>query len=799
MVMSKKNMKRKLFGSVYKKWLKEEEPWLYIYDAFNKEIDSLKIIPNEYGSVSDSFRIPKTASTGEWSIEPDYIDVDWNVNTGSFMVEEYKRPSYEITVEEPKKELLPGDTILFKVKVRSFAGSVLNNVRVNYAVARNGKLPLVNVPEDQLFYQENTLLDTVGYTDTNGELNIAVNDLALKNTVLDKTKSYQLEYSVTAEAIDATGESYEANRSVTISTRPVSISIPVADKNNRTDLQSLLIKATDRNAGTVSKKIDIEIFLLEKKEKPFRNRRLVEADVWLYDKADLQEMFPDLDIMHKEVKEVRSLVLSTTINTGENEKLKLDPGIFVAGNYEIEATVTEDGLILGETKRRFEVFDEKEDKLPVDTWNFYHFSYNSAMAGDTLKYFYGNSEQEMYSVFHVTYFNGGKKIGIRYYYDENLGRKGLNRYDFKVPSNSVDKMNFMHVYILNNQLFKHEEIVYLNGASVAEPEIVIEKYRKKLLPGGKETFVVSVKTKNENIAAELMTTMYDASLDKLQKHEWRSPENRRNGNRYINLRWTNEINGNIRGTNYEIYPFGEESFIQQGHSLGPLWWMNPVDNYYGDVMGDWNLPELLKRMPGVQNDMNPDARFGLGLQNLLEGRVAGLDIGNAGYLNEVVVTALGVRKLSAGAGSATSIRLRGVASLSSYSQPLIILDGVPYEGDITKIDPATIFQGLVLKGADATAIYGSRAAEGVLILSTKGEIILPKEPEPVIAPRKNFSETAFFFPIHSCRQGRLLFFQFYDTRKCNRMELENVGPHKKCTVRLCREKNLYATAADGST
>ena len=47
MVMSRQNMKAKILGNVYKKWLKEEEPWLYVYDAFNKEMDSIKIVPNE--------------------------------------------------------------------------------------------------------------------------------------------------------------------------------------------------------------------------------------------------------------------------------------------------------------------------------------------------------------------------------------------------------------------------------------------------------------------------------------------------------------------------------------------------------------------------------------------------------------------------------------------------------------------------------------------------------------------------------------------------------------------------------
>ena len=81
------------------------------------------------------------------------------------------------------------------------------------------------------------------------------------------------------------------------------------------------------------------------------------------------------------------------------------------------------------------------------------------------------------------------------------------------------------------------------------------------------------------------------------------------------------------------------------------------------------------------------------------------------------------------------------------------LDGQPFTGDINSIDPAILKMGIVVKGQDAVALYGEKAGKGVLILSTTDYILLytPDPPPPL---RKNFNETAFFFPaIYADKDG----------------------------------------------
>ena len=90
--------------------------------------------------------------------------------------------------------------------------------------------------------------------------------------------------------------------------------------------------------------------------------------------------------------------------------------------------------------------------------------------------------------------------------------------------------------------------------------------------------------------------------------------------------------------------------------------------------------------------------------NALEGKVAGVQLNNA----------------SGQPGSTTpTIRIRGISSINAENDPLIILDGAPYDGDLNNISTTDIASMTVLKDAASNALYGARGANGVIIITTK--------------------------------------------------------------------------------
>ncbi|MBN9295549.1 MAG: TonB-dependent receptor [Filimonas sp.] len=89
--------------------------------------------------------------------------------------------------------------------------------------------------------------------------------------------------------------------------------------------------------------------------------------------------------------------------------------------------------------------------------------------------------------------------------------------------------------------------------------------------------------------------------------------------------------------------------------------------------------------------------------------------------NAIVGAAPGIQTTTSGGapGSGPSIRLRGFGSYSASSAPLYVVDGAPYDGAISALNPADVASISVLKDASTSALYGSRAANGVIIITTK--------------------------------------------------------------------------------
>lgn len=92
---------------------------------------------------------------------------------------------------------------------------------------------------------------------------------------------------------------------------------------------------------------------------------------------------------------------------------------------------------------------------------------------------------------------------------------------------------------------------------------------------------------------------------------------------------------------------------------------------------------------------------------------------NAAQSLEGLVSGLRITQADANPGSDPIIRIRGFGSINADSSPLIVLDGVPYSGSLSSINPQDIESTTVLKDASSTSLYGNKASNGVLLITTK--------------------------------------------------------------------------------
>jgi hypothetical protein len=742
-----KNLKLPFFQKLLLKYLKtftKKRPEIYINDAFGKVVDTIKFMPNKYGSFWGKYIIPKNAATGEWNFDNDYDGSDDYRNDGNFKVEEYKRPTYEITIEKPKAELYLTDSVTVKVKVKSFAGVQLNNVKIEYNVSKSYSYPLQNLLQNGT--TTNGILDTIGFTNDKGELLIKIPaDDRIKNMIYNDSISNYIQYSINVESVDETGESYDANLNFNLTNQPIKITKIVPRFIDKNDIPSIKITTKHDLFGSIEKMVKVQLFKINNDEQQIKSDELPED-------IDLTTGLYKLQTTSPPKKEEQLLQYETTIKSNSSNGVVFPENKLTAGKYLVKYFCIENGKIIGTNTSNFSVFDAKQNQLPdKESFNFLHI--NAFKNNDTIKWIIGNADNDLYAIYHISYYaKNNKHISLVNDYVTVQETNSIKTFVYKMPSNAIDRVNINKLYVGDNNLNKDEITVYVLNEEEAKPEIIIEKYRTTLLPGGNETFKVSIKTKDKNVLAELMSTMYDASLDKIEKHEWHLP--REDNNLRLNDNWNNVISnfGSIT-PRYSVYDDNlfdyKYNFPAKRSKVEPLWWLNPLDYRYDDDAKSRSQTFMDATYDPYDRRVN--------VQNGLSGRVAGLNV------EEVVVSGLTANSKSVGYSvqtinrdvfGDTRITLRGIRSLTGNNQPLIILNGIPFSGDVSTIQVSLITDVAVLKGASATILYGQAATNGVIIFSTKGPIQLPQPQEPQLTVRKNFNETAFFFPaIHADNNG----------------------------------------------
>jgi alpha-2-macroglobulin len=260
MVLNRKNLKfpllKKMFNAEVRDFMNQKYD-IDLLDPFNRKTDSLIVTLNDYGSFTGRFKIPENAATGDWEFDNEYLD---NNQDGRFRVEEYKRPSFEISLEKPKVFLQLGDPFEVKVNLKSFAGATLDNALVKYRLLRN-----TNIPADSLGSENGNKELAKGeiYTNSMGVATIVVNDSVTKRFLNNATTKYYTDYRFEVEAIDGTGESHKAEDfRVMLSNRPVKIDYNLGKMVERSQFPFLPIITKSEFSGILPKQVVVKIFKL---------------------------------------------------------------------------------------------------------------------------------------------------------------------------------------------------------------------------------------------------------------------------------------------------------------------------------------------------------------------------------------------------------------------------------------------------------------------------------------------------------------------------------------------------------
>ncbi|NQY28732.1 MAG: carboxypeptidase-like regulatory domain-containing protein, partial [Flavobacteriaceae bacterium] len=816
-----------------------------IRDANYQELKTFELTTNEYGSFSEKFKLPKNVLTGNFSIiiKPLKKDNSNNFNGGhtSFSVEEYKRPKFEVLFNPITESYLVDQNICIKGNANALAGSTITDAKVTYRVVRKTQYSHWRYLNRYAHTEAQEIAQGEVITNEKGEFEINFN--AVPDLTSNKEGLPIFNYEITADVTDLNGETRSATTNVKVGYHSMKVAITTADKWNTTANNSISINTTNLNNEFVPATITVQAYKLQAPNNILRTRKWNAPDAPLLSEQEFKNLFPneaytDEDNISKWKK--GTLVFEETINTQNKTTLELNKLDWKSGNY----------VILTKGKDAFNIAIEQEKRILVTNstdsyladFNLFDFEVlNSETAKKdgfiTVKLL--TADQNLH-VLTEAYFNND------IIYKESTLINGNKT--FQIPLNSLNKgsINPNSSVMLQFSLVRfNQHLTKTVTVSLVEPKeqlsIETTTFRDKLQPGTKEKWSFTLKNK-KGVQAEVLASMYDASLDQFKPHNWASSINIHDYyyNNYARKSSRSFNTGRFRVMNNDHNSFNSiyKTFSRMNHFGFGLNYnvKSEYQNYLyskiirtgknitvsGIVVDETNMPlpgatvVIKGTTTGTSTDFDGLYSINAKKGDILVFSYVGysekeivvqksnkttvkLDLDNS--LEEVVITAMGIKRkpgeitssdqvveaetLSQAANpnvindlsANTRFVLRGNRSLTGSKQALIVIDGkIATANQLANLDPDIIQSTDILKGASGSALYGSQGANGVIIVTTKGNVSFKN----VIA-RKNLNETAFFYPHLKTNSKGDVSFEFETPEALTRWKVQLFG-HTKAGV-----------------
>ncbi len=431
-----------------------EDVVLRLFDTKSREVAKEKVVTDAFGKFSTTFVLPKSGLMGEY-----VVAVGWYGNfSTSFMVEEYKRPTFDVTFDEVKEKYAPSDTIEVSGYAKSFAGVPVQGAKVKYEVKRTPALWCWwrSRGDD---YDEDVFSDTT-ITDAKGAFRARV---PLIMPSQDSNFGFY-DFKVKATVVDQAGETRLGFTTLPLGQKPTTLYCDLPDKIEKDSLKTLLFER--RNAkGTA-----------------------IEGDVRYYiDKEN-------------EVHTAKA-----------NEAFAFNGAALASGKHQLVAICERDTF-----ESAFVVFCIN-DVRPVVKTNCWSYQTAKRFRQDNKPVYVqvGTSLKDAYLIYSIYAGNDVLDMGAEAVSDSIL----TISYTYKPEY--ANGITISYVWVQDDSCYTCNMKIgraIPDKRLVAE----WKTFRDRLSPGQQELWTLSLKHPDGTPAnAQLMATLYDKSLEQILKHRWR--------------------------------------------------------------------------------------------------------------------------------------------------------------------------------------------------------------------------------------------------------------------------------------
>lgn len=436
-------------------------------DANWKQVAEQKATTDEYGTASVDFELPKEGQTGLYS-----ISVNGTV-TKYVRVEEYKRPTFEITFPKVNEKYNWGDTVVVKATAKTYSGVPVQGAKVEYQVTRRNQLWWWGAGSaGQLVKTDSCVTREDGTFDVEIPLEASLSgkDEADMSDFMRIARFFNFE--VSAIVTDISGESHEGVMSLPLGTKPTILTVNLPKRIETDSLKTVTFAYRNASGMPISSRLKYRI-----------------------DKGEWKDAEANAPVS---IKEYASSSASSSL-------------VWKSGVHQLEAICGQDTL-----QQKFTLFSMKDTHPVEPTTEWYY---------QTAKTFPRDGKPVYIQV-------GSSENGAHIVYSIIAGNKLLEKGAWELGDSIVTlpftyKEEYASGIVLNYSFVKQGKC-YTRMMSIARPlpekklNIAWKTFRNRLTPGQKEEWTLKITTPDGKPAkAQLMSVLYDKSLDQIAPHSWK--------------------------------------------------------------------------------------------------------------------------------------------------------------------------------------------------------------------------------------------------------------------------------------
>lgn len=444
---------------------KSKELKFILRDANLKQVAEQKATTDEYGTASVDFELPQGGQTGMY-----HVAVDDRANR-FFRVEEYKRPTFEITFPKVNEKYNWGDTVVVKATAKTYSGVPVQGAKVEYQVTRRNQLWWWGAGSaGQLVKTDSCVTREDGTFDVEIPLEASLSgkDEADMSDFMRQARFFNFE--VSAIVTDISGESHEGVMSLPLGTKPTILTVNLPKRIETDSLKTVTFAYRNASGMPISSRLKYRI-----------------------DKGEWKDAEANAPVSIKEYASSASSAF-----------------VWKSGVHQLEAICGQDTL-----QQKFTLFSMKDTHPVEPTTEWYY---------QTAKTFPRDGKPVYIQV-------GSSENGAHIVYSIIAGNKLLEKGAWELGDSIVtlpftNKEEYASGIVLNYSFVKQGKC-YTRMMSIARPlpekklNIAWKTFRNRLTSGQKEEWTLKITTPDGKPAkAQLMSVLYDKSLDQIAPHSW---------------------------------------------------------------------------------------------------------------------------------------------------------------------------------------------------------------------------------------------------------------------------------------